>query len=807
MVRSIFFLHFLLFLSAIIMFCTPFSFGQSRRNTDKFIYIIDFEAGKPVKNVYVYDTNYTETTLSGNYGEVNIKNFKPTDTICFKHPSYQYFTLIKSEIKDTVFLHLAHILIEDVDIVTRNWRRSFSDVSNKVSIIRRKDIEMSNSQTSADLLSASGKVFVQKSQMGGGSPMLRGFAANSVLLVFDGVRMNNAIYRSGNLQNVISIDVNSVEQAEVIFGPGAVVYGSDALGGVMSFQSLTTSQNFKVSALTRYSSANKEKTANIKLYAGNARLEYVSSITYSNFDDLRMGRNIGSAYTDIAKRQHYVLRNQQGDSVYLNKNPYIQRFTGFEQVSMLQKLKWNISPNKDLKLTVYYNFTDTVPRYDRLTEYSQSLPKYATWDYCPQWWLFHSVQYSDSTGNSMYNSMNINASYQFYNESRNDRRLNSNRLRILNDELHALSLYSDFQKDITHQFLLNYGSEVVMNWVESTGAMHNILNGETSKEASRYPAQSQSYSMAAYLFSKYIISDKFNLKAGVRYSFVMLNSDFSDKTFYDFPFDVLELKTGALNGSFGLTWFASQKVAFYSTLSSGFRTPNLDDIAKMYDSQPGVVVVPNNNLKPEYVYNIDFKLLTRSTIIETEISMFYSFLNNAMVRRDFTFNGEDSIMYAGEMSKVQAVVNATSAQIYGLSVFSKYRINHFLSIESTASYLKGYDSDNIPLRHIPPLFGSTKLQAKWSKWYIELSSDYNSEKPFSEFNPSEAEKTSMYAKDKNGNPFTPAWVTANVRLSLNLGKLNLSSGCDNIFDVYYRTYSSGVSAPGRNIYFSLSFNR
>ena len=92
-----------------------------------------------------------------------------------------------------------------------------------------------------------GAVFIQKSQLGGGSPMIRGFSTNRILIVVDGVRMNNAIYRSGNLQNIISIDALATEEAEVIFGPGSIIYGSDDIGGVMDFHSLTP----------RYSLSNK----------------------------------------------------------------------------------------------------------------------------------------------------------------------------------------------------------------------------------------------------------------------------------------------------------------------------------------------------------------------------------------------------------------------------------------------------------------------------------------------------------------------------------------------------------------------
>ena len=97
----------------------------------------------------------------------------------------------------------------------------------------------------SDLLENSGVVFVQQSQFGGSSPGLRGFEANRVLLVVDGIRLNNAVYRSGHLQNVITIDPEMLDKVEVLFGPGSVMYGSDALGGVMSF--VTPSPKFSFS--------------------------------------------------------------------------------------------------------------------------------------------------------------------------------------------------------------------------------------------------------------------------------------------------------------------------------------------------------------------------------------------------------------------------------------------------------------------------------------------------------------------------------------------------------------------------------
>ncbi len=140
--------------------------------------------------------------------------------------------------------------------------------------------------------------------------MIRGFAANSVLIVVDGVRMNNAIYRSGNLQNVMTLDPNIIGDAEVIFGPGSIIYGSDALGGVMDFHTKEIKlgnedkSTINTNALLRYSTANHEKTAHVDFNYGAKKWGSLTSISFSDFDDLRMG----SVGNEDYQRFDYVKR-------------------------------------------------------------------------------------------------------------------------------------------------------------------------------------------------------------------------------------------------------------------------------------------------------------------------------------------------------------------------------------------------------------------------------------------------------------------------------------------------------------------
>jgi hemoglobin/transferrin/lactoferrin receptor protein len=239
--------------------------------------------------------------------------------------------------------------LDNLVISANKWEQKLNEVPNKIVKINKFEILRNNPQTSADLLGQSGSVFIQKSQLGGGSPMIRGFATNRVLLVADGVRMNNAIYRSGNLQNVISIDPLSVESAEVIFGPGSLIYGSDAIGGVMDFHTLeprfSTDKKtlVKGSVLGRYSTANKEKTIHADINLGWQKWSILSSFSYSDFDDLKMGKN-GRTGQDNYLRPEYVERINNKDSIVQNSDPRVQRFSGYNQTNFCKRLV--ISPIK-----------------------------------------------------------------------------------------------------------------------------------------------------------------------------------------------------------------------------------------------------------------------------------------------------------------------------------------------------------------------------------------------------------------------------------------------------------------------------
>lgn len=766
---------------------------------------------KAIEMVYIYGKSYSVMTNSR--GNADLSNFSIEDTLTFQHLSYESVKYSIDQLKKMgfrVILKEKTINVHEVIYSVQKFEEKLDEVPNQIQILKAREITFNNPQTTADLIAATDQVFLQKSQQGGGSPMIRGFAANSLLIVVDGVRMNNAIYRSGNLQNVISIDPNIIENTEVILGPGSVIYGSDALGGVMDFHTKKArlssggKPETSLNVMARTSTANKEKTLHFDFNIGTKKWATLTSISYSDFDDLRMGSVGNEEYI----RPEYVIILDNQDRIVKNDNPDLQLFSGYNQLNILEKIRYRPDEKLDIDYTFQYSELSDVPRFDRLIQYSGENLKYGDWYYGPQKWMMNSFSLKHKRKTRFYDNMRFVAAWQKYEESRHDRKFGKETIRERTEYVDAISVNLDFDKEFSVKKSLFYGIETVYNYVKSSGEERNILTGDIQASPSRYPGEGTDYlTLAAYLSYKYKISKELIVTTGARFSHIRLKSKFSN-TFYDFPFTTININPSALTGSIGLAYNPDTTLRLSLNISSGFRAPNCDDVGKVFDSEPGSVVVPNENLKPEYAYNFETGLAKQiSDFFQFEFRAFYTIVDNAMVRRDFLFNGKDSIMYDGELSRVQAVVNADNAIIYGGAVSFKTKISSWASFKTGLNYTHGIDKEGIPLRHVPPVFGSTHLNFNLEQFKGDLNVRYNSSISYLNLAPSERDKPYMYASDENGNPWSPSWWTLNVKISYQLNPhIQLNAGADNILDKRYRTYASGICASGRNLYIALRGN-
>lgn len=800
----------------LVLLCFFFSVFQTV--SGQKITILDLDTKEPIINVAVYNTDRTKTTLSDFDGKCDLSIFDENERVVFKHISYEIRKITKNQIlkqRNRIYLSPNAEQLDEVVMSVSKWEQQKKDIPNKIITIGAQEVAFVNPQTSADLLQNSGKVFVQKSQLGGGSPMIRGFATNRLLLSVDGVRMNNAIFRGGNVQNVISIDPFNVRNTEVIFGPGSVIYGSDAIGGVMNFYtkkpefSETDSVLVSGNANYRFSSANTENTVHFDINLGKKKWSFLTSASYNSFGDLMMGEHGPDSYL----RNNLVIRRNGVDELVPNENPKEQNPTGYDQINLLQKVAFKPNNIWRYDLGLHFSETSDYSRYDRLIQPNSAEDglRFAEWFYGPQKWFMANMQVNKKGKGKFYDGVKLTTAYQRFEESRSERGFQDPNRFSTKETVDALSANIDFENKKIGNLRLYYGGEYIFNKVASGGAEQNIETNVIASAASRYPDGSTWQTLAGYINGEYKAKPNLTLLSGLRYTHVWIDAVF-DTTFYPFPFEEAILNNGALTGSLGLSWFPRADLQITWNGSTGFRSPNIDDIGKIFDSEPGSVVVPNPDLEPEYAYNVELgvqKNFNNKVVLKG--ATFYTYLVDALVRRNFQFNGESQIEYNGEPSNVQAIQNAAKAYVYGFELGLEAFLTDNLSVNSNLTLTEGIeeedDGTDSPGRHVAPTFGDFHLIWKNQKLRADLFLNYNGEISFDDLANSERSKDYIYAQDANGNPYSPSWYTLNFRSQYAITRdFRATLSLENFTNQRYRTYSSGIVAPGTNLVLGLGFH-
>lgn len=699
---------------------------------------------------------------------------------------------------------LDSVQLDQVVVVANKFGESRSKLPYQVTKITQNDLVFTASPNTAEALVKSGQVFYQKSQGGGGSPVLRGFEANRIQLVMDGVRMNNAIYRGGHLQNVLRTDQSVLSDIEVLFGPASVLYGSDAMGGVISFRTREPelfspeSSRLKVAAFSRYASGSNEYTQHVSANLGFKKIALLTGLTYSDFGDIRQGHNRRQEYPDFGKKSFFVTRKEGKDIVELNKKENVQVGSGYKQLDILQKLTYRPSANVTHGLNFQLSTSGNVNRYDRLTQGTVEKPGYAEWYYGPEKRMLASYKLH-LTGHGGNDQLSVTTAYQKLEESRNTRKFNNKNLLSQIENVEALSVNIDAQKTLKNH-VLYAGAEAIANGVRSTAQSKDIEKQTVSAAATRYPdGRNRMYWLAAYATDRWSIGNKLVVNAGLRYSYVGLQAHFRDKTYFPFPYDKVVQRNGSLTGQLGLVWSAAAATRIRVATATGFRAPNLDDVGKVFESAPGTLIVPNPDLKPEYLTNVEISVEQGVTDkLSFEIRVFNSWLRNAITVSPGTFEGKSQIMYQGVMSQVLSTQNKQRAAIRGANLTLRFRPLPSVMVSSVLNYTHGRIlavNDKSPLDHIPPLFGCTSVEYQHKSLRLAVFSEYNGWKRIKDYRLG-AEDNELYATPEG----MPSWWTLNFAGSVRLPRqLSVQLAFENILDRNYRVFASGISAVGRNV--------
>lgn len=706
--------------------------------------------------------------------------------------------------------------LNEIVISSSRWCQEREAQPVKIVRIEFEEANVYNPQTTADLLGLTGEVFIQKSQYGGGSPMIRGFATNRLLYCIDGVRMNSAIFRAGNIQNVISLDPFAVSGTEVLFGPGAVSYGSDAIGGAMVFTTLSPRLSFSSrpvaygSATLRTATASNEMTLHAHAGVGWGCWGMLTSFTTSSFHDLEQGKHGPVKYV----MPYMVVPDYSRDGVFdrmvENRDIRRQSPSGYSQQNFMQKVRYLPGNGWNFEYAFHYSRTSEYARYDRHLRLRGGKPRYAEWNYGPQKWIMNHLCVEHANSVFMYDSLRLNFALQRFEESRISRDFGKPGRETQSEKVDAWSTNVDLLKNLTDDMTITYGAEFVQNNVYSTGEGLDVVTGEHFVVASRYP-KAQWYSMGLYAQVEWHVNTRLNVLAGLRYNHYCIDSDFSASG-YKVPFASRQrVSSGSVSGNVGLNWRPQSGWLFRVNYARGFRAPNVDDMGKLFDSVDGCITVPNPLLKPEYADNIEVGAAKHfGRFFEAGITAYYTRLDNAIVRRDWLFNGNPTMLYQGSECRVQALQNAAVANIWGVQVTADARFARWFYAKAHVNWQRGREEldngEKSPSRHAVPMFGAFSLGYDKGQLCVEAYSSFQAECSAEDMPREEKEKTEIYALDADGNAYSPAWLTFNFRASYKFAKgLSMNVTIENIADKRYRPYSCGISAPGRNFTASMTY--
>lgn len=696
--------------------------------------------------------------------------------------------------------------MEEIILYANKFAERRKNIVQKIDVISANRIAELNAPTMAELLSGTGQVFVQKSQMGGGSPVLRGFEASRILLVVDGIRMNNAIYRAGHLQNLITVDQQLLERVEVIYGPASTLYGSDALGGAVLMRTRQPKlagpgqKAFSGNALVRYGSAANERTVHADANIGGKNWAWLQSYTVSDFNDLRMGDRYPAAYPDFGRRKTYVARVNGRDSIVTNKDDRIQRFSGYTQWDMAQKLLYRQSSRVSHSLNLQWSSSSDIPRYDRLQDLRNGALRWAQWYYGPHTRGLAAYELN-VTKAGFWDNLRFAASYQLLRESRHQRAYRNDNLEIRKEQVQVGNFTLDGRK-LWNRHELTLGLDAQLNGVQSRANRENIVTGAQAPLDTRYPnGKNRMHYYGAYAQHLWKApGGKWVLNDGVRIQAVSLNSTIADNAFFQFPFTRIRQDNIAFTGNLGVAYLPSNVSRFTLSVATGFRAPNVDDAARVFESGANQLIVPNGDIQPEYTYTFDLGFSRKwGEMFRLEGSAFYTLFRNAIALAPFQLNGQSTFLYNGVDVPVFANQNVNKAFLYGsqasLTAMPAKGVELTSALTYTFGRLQPPEKEAVPLDHIPPLYGRTGIKFTAAKWKAEAFALYNGWKRKEDYNPS-GEDNLQYATPEG----MPAWYTLNLNVGWNPGeRITLQAGMENILDRNYRTFASGFSAPGRNI--------
>jgi len=670
--------------------------------------------------------------------------------------------------------------------------------SRAITSISKKTMRERNSRSTPDALLEHAGVYLQKTNHGAGAPIIRGTVGPQILLLVDGVRLNNSVYRSGPNQYLNIVDSLSLRNIEVLRGPGSIAFGSYAFGGVINMNTLDPelTKGSKVlgrlNLLGRYGSSDQELTAHTRGSVSYRGFAISLALTYSSFGDLYSGgEKEGFAGTTRTFADVYKNAHNFGD---LNRGHRTgaQPFTGYQNFFIDTKFKWRLSSGWYLEGLYQKAMVMNAGRGDQYA--SKADVRFYSND--------RDLVYLRLRGKLPNARTKLRVTMSFHKQHDNVRRYRldkqsykTTRETVTDDTVDTIGVSVDGNTRIGRRVKLSYGADFYYDMVDS----EKLDKGKPAAPSFPVGSTYGNFGLFAIGNVKLVTWGKdnvLNLQVGDRFVGVFASAPANEKAGLDpVSFNMFgNAAHGALQVLLGRRW------NFTFSFAQGFRAPNLQESTSLGD-QGSAFEVPNPNLSPEYSNTFEF--LIRKQIkdkFNIWAAVYYSLWQDLITRKGTEYKGQTKI----DDKPVQQNVNENNANVLGVEAGFSYSFIERLTFSGNLTWTRGRavasDGSETPLSRIPPLYGKASLRY-----------DLRQKRGFLEFYSLMAMSQTVLSKKDEGDARipqggTPAWFTLNIRGGFNVSdmiRVNLS--LENLLNTVYKYHGSGIMAPGLSGRVTLDF--
>jgi hemoglobin/transferrin/lactoferrin receptor protein len=685
--------------------------------------------------------------------------------------------------------------IGETVVVSPRSQSTLTRPAADVIVLTHEELERSGERNlpRAIAKAAGASVWMQETNSGGGSPILRGLVGPHVLILVDGVRLNDSTTRLGPNQSLNTIDPAHVERVEIVKGPSSVLYGSDAVGGTIliwtkrrrpSSPSVTGDLGaFQVDVEGSVESATRGASGSLGLSWANENDGALVIGSLGEWNDLRSG----------------------GGEI---------DFTGYSSTGFFSSWEHALGSQRSLRAVLRIHRDFDVPRTDRLLPgYGQSAPSNAEFDFKVQENIGYLLAYEDLEGGALADRVQARFFVRSYVEERQIRNTGSNSRRLEQDEITGMGVGVDLRKELGRGHRLTYGLDFERDDVDSDRVDTNIVSGVQTPQPGAF-AQNAHHASAG-VFAQDEIHDLggFDVTLGARYSY------------FDFSFNEITATPAggperdgdfdALSASLQVARSLSKTVRVTGTVAQGFRSPHLDDLARNATIFGGTELA-NPDLDPEESLTGELALEYTGAPWHATLAVYHTTLSDFIGRvlldkgvvgtpGDETYLRENvgTVEFVGVEAEVRRALGDDSPWSVGAGIaWARGR-----QYDDTINPGTGnQDFDDVPARRIPPLHG-------------HVSMHYDALEPSSQLGWGELalvmadEQDDLHPEDLTDPRINPEGTAGWATLNLDVGgaltsdaNASWSLGVHNVLDKEYRVHGSGIDAPGVNVVLGLRWS-